>query len=90
MTSSSGAVEKVPATFAIPTFTGKEEDYDVWKTRFGAYCMIKDFNEALESKFMLPANPRNRSSDAAIKATEEENIKKNSICAKARFAQRLN
>ena len=80
MTSTSGTIKKVPATFAIPTFDGKESNYDVWKTQFGAFCMIKNISEALESNFTLPADPANLSLDAADKKKEELDIEKNCAC----------
>ena len=43
----------------LPTFSGKDRDFNVWWIRFNAYCTMKKIELALEENFDLPDDPKN-------------------------------
>ena len=44
-------------TVSLPSFSGGKKKVTVWWKRFFAYATIKKFADALEEKFVLPADP---------------------------------
>ena len=67
----------------IPTFTGEEDDYAVWWTRFRAFATFKKFVSALDGDVNLPSDPNVLDSDATKKALQEKAIEENSMAVSA-------
>ena len=64
----------------VPTFSGKEEDYELFWPRFEAYANMKGFGEALDYKSPdpdLPKKEKELSADASIKKKQQEAVKRN-------------
>ena len=64
----------------VPTFSGKEEDYELFWPRFEAYANMKGFAEALDYKNPdpdLPVKETDLSADADIKKKQQEAVKRN-------------
>ena len=39
---------------SLPVFTGKQEDFQMWWTRFSMYAVVKQFKNALKKEADLP------------------------------------
>ena len=64
----------------VPSFSGKDEDYELFWPRFEAYANMKGFAEAIDWENVDPNSPTSEkvlSADADTKKKEEEAIKKN-------------
>ena len=64
----------------VPTFSGKEEDFELFWPRFEAYANMKGFAEALDWTTVdpdLPANEKTLSNDNDTKKKQEDALKRN-------------
>jgi len=64
------------STIKLPTFDGKEESFIIWRTRFRAYALMKEFAEAMSYDDNTDMSDKESdvlanfaSTDAAIKET---------------------
>ena len=65
---------------SVPSFSGKEEDFDLFWPRFEAYANMKGFAEALEWEVPdadLPAEEKTLNADPDIKAKQLAALKRN-------------
>ena len=70
----------------VPSFSGKDEDYELFWPRFEAYANMKGFAEAIDWENVdpnLPTSEKVLSVDDDTKKKEEEAIKKNKTAMEA-------
>ena len=66
-------------TVSLPLFSGKKEDYSVWRKRFMAYANIKKFGAALVSGFNLPTDPEKLTGTDEHKNQMKKNVVMNNL-----------